>query len=260
MVAGIIIFIYGLMGFVLVALIYSWASRMIRKGKLITLRVLTVAGFGKEGRMERKLTINRKTIRAISAMVMMALYLGLLSCAMAPTVQSQKEEQRDSERNMIHKMANRTLAQLYEKNPAAQVVVAKATGYAVFISFGGAKGTGVAVDNVTKEETFMRMLNLQPGLAVGAENFLIVRNVFVFKSPAAFTTFVTSGLELGPNAMATGKGQAAVGEFAGGVMVSEGVYMYQVGTEGSIVGGIIKGSKYYQDNELAEAQFLAMTK
>ena len=32
MVAGIIVFIYGMMGFVLVSVVYSKVSRMIRKG------------------------------------------------------------------------------------------------------------------------------------------------------------------------------------------------------------------------------------
>jgi hypothetical protein len=210
--------------------------------------------------MEEKPTMKGKTIRATIAMAMMALYLGLLSCATVSPRQSQEEEQRASARNIIHTMAKRALAQLYEKNPAAQVAVAKAAGYAVFISLGGTKGAGVAVDKATEEETFMRMLNLQPGLVVGAENFLIVRNVFVFESPAGLNTFVTSGLEVGARAKATGKSKTSGGEFAGAVTVSEGVHMYQVDTEGSLVGGITRGFKYYKDNELTETQFLAMTR
>ncbi len=211
--------------------------------------------------MEKKPTIEGKIIRVIIVSAMMALYLGLLSCATVPHRQSQEEEQQASMRNIIHNMANQTLTQLYGKNPVAKVAVTKAAGYAVFISFGGAKGAGVAVDNATAEETFMRMLNLQPGSVAGAESFLIVRTVFVFESPAAFTTFVTSGLELGGSAMGAGKSKTSVGAIADGVRVSEGVRMYQVDPEGAIVGGVITGSKYYKDNELTEAQSrLAMVK
>jgi hypothetical protein len=47
-----------------------------------------------------------------------------------------------------------------------------AAGYAVFSDFGfkllyagGAKGNGIAVNNATKQETFMKMMELQPVMA-----------------------------------------------------------------------------------------------
>ncbi len=66
-------------------------------------------------------------------------------------------------------------------------------------------------------------------------------------------------MELGANVKATAESKISAGTFAGGVMVSEKVHMYQVDPEGAIVGGRIAGSRYYKDDDLADAPFrLAM--
>ena len=66
-------------------------------------------------------------------------------------------------------MANKTLAQLYAKHPAAKDAVAKAAGYAVFSDFGfkvwtlgGARGKGVAVNNATNRTPSWRCWNSSP--------------------------------------------------------------------------------------------------
>ena len=112
---------------------------------------------------------------------------------------------------------------------------------------GGAGGSGVAINSVTKQETFMKMAEFQPGLGLGAEKF---RVVLVFETPAAFNAFVTSGWEAGANAMAAAKAKTMGGGAAGAVTVSQGVKMYQLNEEGLIVGISITGAKYYKDKEL----------
>jgi lipid-binding SYLF domain-containing protein len=100
----------------------------------------------------------------------------------------------------------------------------------------------MAVNNATKQETFMEMLELQPGLDLGAQKY---RLVFIFENPDAFNEFVKSGWELGANAMAAAKddkGQGGGG--AGSVTVSDGVKMYQLSDTGVIVGVSITGAKY----------------
>ena len=112
----------------------------------------------------------------------------------------------------------KTLDQLYQKEPAAKGAVANAAGYAVFSDFGfklmvmgGAGGKGMAVNNATKQETFMKMAEFQPGLGLGAQNY---RLVFIFENTDAFNNFITSGWELGANAMAAAKDNK--GEGGGG--------------------------------------------
>ena len=181
---------------------------------------------------------------------LMILCLGLAACATTPMSPAKKADQQDEARDM----AKLTLDQLYAKNPAARGAVTKAAGYAVFsdvgfkvLIMGGAKGAGVAVNNATKQETFMKMAELQPGLGIGAEKY---RVVLIFEDPAAFTSFVTSGWEAGANAMAAAKTKTAGGALSGAVTVSQGVYMYQLTEEGLIVGVSLTGAKFYKDKDL----------
>ncbi len=167
-----------------------------------------------------------------------------------PITPSDKAEQQDSLRNM----ANQALTQLYSNNPGAQSVVTTASGYAVFsdigfklIYAGGSKGKGIAVNNATGQETFMKMMELQPGLGLGAEKFWLV---FVFETPAAFNNFVTSGWEAGANAMLAAKSQTRGGAIAGAVTVAQDVYLYQLTEKGLMVGISVTGAKYSRDEEL----------
>ncbi len=163
----------------------------------------------------------------ITMMVMTGLCLGLVACSTTPKSQSEKNTARDS----LRAMAEQTLDQLYQKEPAAKDAVDNAAGYAVFSDFGfkvlfmgGAHGKGMAVNNTTKQEIFMKMLEFQPGLGVGAEKY---RLVFIFENPDTFHKFVTSGWELGANAMAAAKDDKGQGGGGGGALtLSEGVNMY----------------------------------
>jgi lipid-binding SYLF domain-containing protein len=192
----------------------------------------------------------KKAIRmmVVSAMVMM--FLGLVACSTTPLSKSDKEQQQDSVRDM----ANKTLSHLYTKHPTAKDAVTKAAGYSVFSDFGfkvwtlgGARGKGVAVNNATKQDTFMEMLEFQPGMGLGAMKF---RVVFVFDTLDAFNSFVNSGWEAGANAMAAAKSKTEGGALAGAVTASKGVKMYQLDEDGLIVGVSLTAAKYYKDKEL----------
>jgi lipid-binding SYLF domain-containing protein len=181
---------------------------------------------------------------------MVALSLVFVSCASTPPSKSEKEAQQASVRDM----ANKALAELYAKSPAAKTEISKAAGYAVFSDFGfkfifmgGAGGSGLAVNNATKQETFMKMAEFQPGLGFGAAKF---RVVFIFETLEAFNSFVTSGWEAGANAMAMAKTRGEGGALAGAVTVSKGVKMIQLNDEGGIVGVSLTAAKYYKDTEL----------
>jgi lipid-binding SYLF domain-containing protein len=194
--------------------------------------------------------MRKKTLSVVIVSTMVLLSLALFSCATAPMSKSEKEQKQDA----IREMAKTTLAQIYQKYPRAKQGLTEAAGYAVFSDFGmkilfmgGAGGHGIAVDSATKQETFMKMEELQPGLGVGAEKF---RVVFVFESPEAFKKFVTSGWEVGANAMAAAKEKSMGAGIAGAITLSDGVIMYQLNEEGFIVGVSITGARYYKDKEL----------
>jgi hypothetical protein len=140
--------------------------------------------------------------------------------------------------------------------PEHELLVRKiqnAAGYAVFSDQGGkflyggvAHGTGVAVNNLTEQETFMKMVEFQPGFGFGFSNFRIV---LVFATP--FNNFVTSGWEFGASASTAAK-TASIGSsyLDSGMSVLPGVRMYQLTEAGAIVGVSISGAKYYRDEVL----------
>jgi lipid-binding SYLF domain-containing protein len=193
----------------------------------------------------------RTFITSLTSVLSLLSLLGLQACSTAPTTPSQVNEQRAA----IEQMANQTLAQVYQQYPNARARIRNATGYAVFSDQGGkflyggvAQGAGVAVNNLTGQETFMKMVELQPGFGFGISKF---RVVLVFATPQAFNHFVTSGWEFGASASAAAK-TASMGSsyLNSGVVVSPGVTMYQLTEAGVIVGVSITGAKYYRDEAL----------
>ncbi|MDG4596013.1 MAG: YSC84-related protein [Candidatus Contendobacter sp.] len=182
--------------------------------------------------------------------LMVTLGLGLQACSTAPMSPHQADEQRAE----IRTMANETIAQLYQQYPAARRQIQQAAGYAVFSNFGfkvlfmgSATGGGLAVSRATRRETFMRMVELQPGYGFGVQRF---RLVFVFETPQAFDQFVNSGWEFGGNVMASAQTRTQSMGNQLGVSVSPGVLMYQLSEQGAIVGISITGAKYYPDSNL----------
>jgi len=191
-----------------------------------------------------------RTERALTAAAMLVVFAGFLACSTTPLSKSQIDEQRTS----IREMASQTITQLYQQYPDSPFNVETAVGYAVFSDFGmkflflgGAGGQGLAVNNATKQQTFMKMVELQPGFGFGAQKFRIV---FVFQTPEALNQFVNSGWEFGANAMAAAKTSTQGAGAQMGATVAPGVVMYQLSEQGAIVGISITGAKYYKNDEL----------
>src|SRR3954453_2543695 len=72
--------------------------------------------------------------------------------------------------NDVREMTYATLQRLYAASPSAKAAVASAAGYAAFSNLGikillagSGNGRGMAVNNKSKKETFMKMLELQAG-------------------------------------------------------------------------------------------------
>jgi lipid-binding SYLF domain-containing protein len=164
------------------------------------------------------------------------------------------DSKKEEKRKQIRGMAQETLQRLYEAEPKAQAAVEGAAGYAVFSDLGvkilltgSGKGKGVAVNNTTRSETFMKMLEVQAGLGVGVEKF---RVVFVFDTPKAFDNFVNSGWQFGGQSTLAAKSGDKGGAIAGAVSVSDGVWMYQLTDKGLAAEITVKTSKYSKDDDL----------
>jgi lipid-binding SYLF domain-containing protein len=162
--------------------------------------------------------------------------------------------EKEDEQAKIRKAAAQTLQDLYKAQPGAQAAIQVAAGYAVFKNFGTnllllstARGAGVAVNNSSKQETFMKMVSAGAGVGVGVKDF---RAVFVFKTPGAFANFLNSGWSGSAQSDAAAKGGSKGGAVSGAVEVAPDVYVYQMTKNGVALQVTLQGTKYYKSDEL----------
>jgi lipid-binding SYLF domain-containing protein len=169
-------------------------------------------------------------------------------------VTTPKGETPSEKRGEVQKMRADTLAELYKVHPPAKERIKQSKGYAVFSNVGvnllllsAAGGWGVAHDNKTGQDIYMKMVSGGVGLGLGVKDF---RGVFVFSTQEAFKNFTESGWEAGAQADAAAKsgnkGEAA----AGALTVAPGVDLYQITEQGLALQATIQGTKYYRDDEL----------
>lgn len=157
-------------------------------------------------------------------------------------------------RGEVQKMRADTLAELYKVHPPAKARIQQAVGHAVFSNVGinlillsAAGGWGVAHDNKSGQDIYMKMLSGGVGFGLGAKDF---RGVFVFTTREAFTNFTESGWEASAQADAAAKSGSKGGAAAGAVTVAPGMDLYQLTEHGLALQATIQGTKYYKDDEL----------
>lgn len=191
---------------------------------------------------------NSPSIPLLTLLALLALMAYPVPAAAADSGQLEKQ------RTEIRTMADETLARLYKTQPALKKTIAKASGYAVFSNFGmkilfagGGKGKGLAVDNKSKKEIYMKMVELQAGLGMGIKKF---RLVWVFEYKKDLDSFINSGWEFGGQGTAAAQAGGQGESFAGAISVSPGVWLYQLTDDGLALELTAKGTKYYKDDEL----------
>ena len=178
-----------------------------RPEKAIHSQLLTLEG--------RKHKINRR--RLFVSAIAITLLLGFTVTTVP--LRAATEEEIKQKKADIRKMSGETLARLYKVQPSAKEAVSKSAGYAVFSNFGtkiffagGGTGRGIAVNNNTKKETFMKMVEVQAGMGLGIKKF---RLVWVFENQADLKRFIDSGWEFGGQATAAAQASGKGGAFAG---------------------------------------------
>ena len=167
------------------------------------------------------------------------------------TVGAKSKEEKQAE---ARKKAQQTLDRLYKAKPSAQAAIKAAAGYAVFnnggakiLVAGAGKGSGIAVDNATKQVTYMKMREIQAGLGFGVKKFSVI---FVFENRKALADFVNGGWEFGGQSTAAAKSSDGGGSLQGAASVSPGVWMYQMTDKGLALELTGKGTKYFKDDDL----------
>lgn len=174
----------------------------------------------------------------------------VLMCSASVNAAESKSQQRAE----IRKASQTILKKLYRANPSAKGAITSAAGYATFSNFGmkiffagGGSGSGVVVDNATKKNVFMKMIEVQAGLGLGIKKFNVV---FVFDTADALDGFINSGWEFGGQTTAAASDGKHGGSFQGAVSVMPGVWMYQMTDKGLALEATGKGTKYYKNDDL----------
>jgi lipid-binding SYLF domain-containing protein len=129
--------------------------------------------------------------------VFIGTFMLILAYVFMTSLSSFGEDKVAKEKADVRKMARETLARLYKAQPSAKKAVESAAGYAVFSNFGmkifaagGGSGKGIAINNSTKKETFMKMVEVQAGLGM---NIKKLRLVWVFENSKDLDSFINSG-------------------------------------------------------------------
>jgi lipid-binding SYLF domain-containing protein len=194
--------------------------------------------------------MGRNTKKAIMALFLSFALLGL---SVEPLVAAEESEILQ-ERYRIREVGQESLATLYEIQPGARYVIENAAGYGVFSTFGikiffagGGTGKGVVHNNRTKRYTYMRMVQVQGGLGLGASKD---RVIWVFETQKALTDFVSSGWDFGAKAQAAAMVQDTGGMFSGAISVAPGVYIYRLTETGLAAELTVSGTKYFKDPDL----------
>ena len=145
-----------------------------------------------------------------------------------------------------------TLQLLYKKEPLAKKAVEMNAGYAVFVNsgyklglIGSGHGRGMAVNNNTGEEFYMKMQEYTVGLGLGAKEYAVI---FIFLNNDAYEKFTTSNWKWGAQAAASATDGVVGDEFKSATKVDKYIWAYQLTTKGLTAELDLKGSNYFKDS------------
>ncbi|VBB05336.1 Hypothetical protein LUCI_0543 [Lucifera butyrica] len=157
-------------------------------------------------------------------------------------------------RQAIRETAAKTLERLYKVHPGARNAIETAAGYAVFSNseikiflFGGGHGQGIAVNNNTGREVFMKKADIGIGLGLGIKSY---SEIFVFETSKAFNRFIDQGWDFGAQTTLAATDGVNGGAFQGAVSIWPGAWLYQLTDKGLALEVTGQGNRYYKDSEL----------
>lgn len=186
--------------------------------------------------------------------LLMAFIVGFASLTSIQAFAAEPAADKDKARAEIRQTAQDVLATLFKAKPAAAEAMPKAAGFAVFSNYGvtilylgGGAGKGMAVNNKTKQHTYMRMVEAKAGLGLGVKKS---RVIFIFETEDALNRFVDKGWEFGGQMTGAAKVAEKGGAYQDAFRVGEGVLMYQVTDAGLAAELTLTGTKYFKDEEL----------
>ena len=164
------------------------------------------------------------------------------------------KEEIQKARQEIQKMSKETLQMLYKFAPESRQKIKNAYGYATFSNVGinvflvsTENGSGLAHNNKTGKDIYMKMFSGGVGLGLGVKDFRIV---FIFDNKKVFDEFVNSGWEANAQADAAAKADEKGAAASAAITVAPGVHLYKLTKNGLALQATIQGTKYWKDDEL----------
>jgi lipid-binding SYLF domain-containing protein len=173
--------------------------------------------------------------------------IALLSYAAAPT--GAQEDEVAARRQEIDAQAQATLDELFAERESTRELFDKAVGYAVFTAtkagflVTGGAGTGVAVDKMSGQRTYMRMGTGGIGLGIGAQRYSLV---ILFQDQGQLDRFVQGGWDARTTAEAAAgqEGAAVTSSFVGGVAI------FQLTSKGLMAQADVSGTRFWRIDDL----------
>lgn len=160
----------------------------------------------------------------------------------------------EEDRQDIKDMRAEVLERLYGNNTEAKDLIAGAEGYAVFdngginlILFSGGSGKGIAHDNKSNKDIYMRMATAGVGIGLGIKDY---QTIIVFHKRAMFDQFVDTGWDFSGQADAAAKLDDSGGEANAADSVVSGITVYQLTKKGLALQATLQGTKYWKTNRL----------
>lgn len=157
-------------------------------------------------------------------------------------------------RQSIRDTGNKTLERLYKVHPSARNAVENSAGYAVFsnhgiklLVLGSGHGRGIAVNNNSGREVFMKKTEIGVGLGLGIKDY---SEIFVFEREKDLARFIDKGWSFGGQAILAATDGVNGGAFQGAVSIWPGAWLYQLTDRGLALELSGQGTRYYKDNEL----------
>lgn len=158
----------------------------------------------------------------------------------------------EAKRRSIFAMKNEALSELYNIHPEAKSKISAAPGYAVFsnanialflVSVGNGHGV---INRKGAKPIFMKMGEVGVGLGLGIKDF---RAIFVFHDEITLNKFIKEGWGFGAHTDVTAKAGDA-GVAVGGEILYDGITIYQLTESGLALRAVVKGTKYWKDDNL----------
>lgn len=172
----------------------------------------------------------------------------------AKTTDTMSAAEKEKHKTHMLATADKTLTELYAKQPDAQKAVESAYGYAVFTNTGfnlaifvGGSGHGVAFNNSDKKPVFMTMKRAGTGPGLG---YVEYRQVITFANEILFEEFTSVGMQGSASANLTMKMGDTNTDTSTTLSLVPGVTFYQITDKGIDVQANWGGMVYMKDSEL----------